>query len=109
MTLPRGLGRALALLLVLGAVPAAAPQARPQPATGDHQADFPPEEFRARWRSFFDRIAPGAYLLIDGIENFSSFVPADLDAIEAVVRQGGILQSAPALTEAGFEALLAGR
>ena len=33
------------------------------------------------------------------------FLPAELDAIEAVVRGKGVLQSLPALTEAGFEAL----
>jgi Xaa-Pro aminopeptidase len=44
-----------------------------------------------------------------GVENFTSFVPADLDSIESVVRQKGILQAAPALTDAAFEALRAGR
>jgi Xaa-Pro aminopeptidase len=45
----------------------------------------------------------------DGVENFTAFLPADLDAIEAVVRQRGVLQAAPALTEAALEALRAGR
>jgi Xaa-Pro aminopeptidase len=45
----------------------------------------------------------------DGVENFTAFLPAELDAIEAVVRQKGVLQAAPALTEAAFEALRAGR
>jgi Xaa-Pro aminopeptidase len=44
-----------------------------------------------------------------GVENFTAFLPVELDAIEAVVRGKGILQSLPALTEAGFEALRAGR
>jgi Xaa-Pro aminopeptidase len=42
-----------------------------------------------------------------GVENFTAFLPAELDAIEAVVRGTGVLQSVPALTEAGFEALRA--
>jgi aminopeptidase P-like protein/peptidase M24-like protein len=45
----------------------------------------------------------------EGVENFTSFVPADLGSIEAVVRRKGILQAAPALDEAAFEALRAGR
>jgi Xaa-Pro aminopeptidase len=44
-----------------------------------------------------------------GVENFTAFLPAELDAIEAVVRGKGVLQALPALTEAGFEALRAGR
>jgi Xaa-Pro aminopeptidase len=40
-----------------------------------------------------------------GVENFTAFLPAELDAIEAVVRGKGVLQALPALTEAGFEAL----
>ena len=44
-----------------------------------------------------------------GVENFTAFLPSELDAIEAVVRGKGVLQSLPALTEAGFEALRAGR
>jgi Xaa-Pro aminopeptidase len=44
-----------------------------------------------------------------GVENFTAFLPAELDAIEAVVRGKGVLQSRPALTEAAFEALRAGR
>jgi hypothetical protein len=44
-----------------------------------------------------------------GVENFTAFLPAELDAIEAVARGKGILQSLPALTEAGFESLRAGR
>jgi len=44
-----------------------------------------------------------------GVENFTAFLPAELDAIEAAVRGKGVLQSLPALTEAAFEALRAGR
>ncbi len=44
-----------------------------------------------------------------GVENFTAFLPSELDAIEAVVRGKGVLQSLPALTEADFEALRAGR
>ena len=40
-----------------------------------------------------------------GVENFTSFLPTELDAIEAVVRQKGVLQSAPALSEADFARL----
>ena len=41
-----------------------------------------------------------------GVENFTAFLPAELDAIEAVVRGGkGVLQAVPALTEAQFDAL----
>ena len=44
-----------------------------------------------------------------GVENFTAFLPSELDAIEAVVRGKGVLQSLPALTEADFAALRAGR
>jgi Xaa-Pro aminopeptidase len=44
-----------------------------------------------------------------GVENFTAFLPAELDAIEAIVRQKGVLQSLPALGEVGFEALGTGR
>ena len=44
-----------------------------------------------------------------GVENFTAFLPAELDAIEALVRGKGVLQARPALDEAGFEALRAGR
>jgi Xaa-Pro aminopeptidase len=44
-----------------------------------------------------------------GFENFTAFLPAELDAIEAVVRGTGVLQAAPALSEAGFAALRTGR
>jgi Xaa-Pro aminopeptidase len=41
-----------------------------------------------------------------GVENFTAFVPSELDAIEAVVRSGkGVRQAVPALSEAQFEAL----
>ncbi len=44
-----------------------------------------------------------------GVENFTAFLPTELDAIEAVVRQKGILQAAPALTEAALPALRTSR
>jgi Xaa-Pro aminopeptidase len=41
-----------------------------------------------------------------GVENFTAFLPSELDAIEAVVRGGkGVVQAAPPLSEAQFEAL----
>jgi len=33
----------------------------------------------------------------DGVENFTAFLPADLDSIEAIVGRGGIVQSLPPL------------
>ena len=44
-----------------------------------------------------------------GVENFTAFLPSEPDAIEAVVRGKGVLQSLPALTEEAFEALRARR
>ena len=44
-----------------------------------------------------------------GVENFTAFLPTELDAIEAVVRQKGVLQAAPALDETALEALRAKR
>ena len=44
-----------------------------------------------------------------GYENFTASLPSELDAIEAVVRGKGVLQSLPALNEADFAALRAGR
>ncbi len=66
MTLPRRLGPALALALVLGTPPPAVPQARPDPARGDYQTDFPPEEFRSRWSSVFERIGNEAVAVAQG-------------------------------------------
>lgn len=40
-----------------------------------------------------------------GVENFTAFLPSELDAIEAEVRRKGVLQTLPALDEAGFLAL----
>jgi Xaa-Pro aminopeptidase len=41
-----------------------------------------------------------------GVENFTAFLPSELDAIEAVVRGGGgVLQSVPPLGEAQLDAL----
>jgi Xaa-Pro aminopeptidase len=68
----------------------------------DPQLWVPEETLYIRWE---DTVA----VTEDGAENFSAFVPADLDAIEAVVRQKGILQAAPGLAEAAFEALRARR
>jgi Xaa-Pro aminopeptidase len=41
----------------------------------------------------------------DGVENFTAFLPVELDALEAEVGRGGVLQALPALDDAGFEAL----
>jgi Xaa-Pro aminopeptidase len=42
-----------------------------------------------------------------GVENFTAFLPVELDDIEAQVRGKGVLQRRPALGEAEFEALRA--
>jgi Xaa-Pro aminopeptidase len=42
-----------------------------------------------------------------GVENFTAFLPTELPEIEALVRQKGIVQALPALTDAGFAALAA--
>ena len=41
-----------------------------------------------------------------GVENFTAFLPSDLDALEALAREKGIVQTLPALTEAGFARLV---
>ncbi len=41
----------------------------------------------------------------DGVENFTAFLPVELDALEAEVGRGGVQQALPALDDAGFEAL----
>jgi len=41
-----------------------------------------------------------------GVENFTAFLPTELDALEALAREKGIVQTLPALSAAGFEALL---
>src|SRR5512147_124274 len=66
MTLPCPLGPALALAVVCGAASPAAPQAGPDPATEHYQTDFPPEEFRARWSSVFERIGNDALAVVQG-------------------------------------------
>jgi Xaa-Pro aminopeptidase len=40
-----------------------------------------------------------------GVENFTAFLPTELDALEALAREKGIVQTLPALTEPGFERL----
>ncbi len=40
-----------------------------------------------------------------GVENFTAFLPMELDEIEAVVREKGVVQGRPALSEAELEAL----
>jgi len=42
-----------------------------------------------------------------GVENFTAFLPMELDEIEAVVRGKGVVQTRPALSEAEFDALRA--
>lgn len=41
----------------------------------------------------------------DGVENFTAFLPMELDELEAVVREKGVLQTHPALSDAAFDAL----
>jgi Xaa-Pro aminopeptidase len=41
-----------------------------------------------------------------GVENFTAFLPTELDALEALARERGVVQTLPALGEAGFERLL---
>ena len=40
-----------------------------------------------------------------GVENFTDFLPSELDEIEKLVGKGGIVQSVPPTSEASFEAL----
>ena len=41
-----------------------------------------------------------------GVENFTAFLPSELADLEALAREKGIVQTLPAVTEAGFERLL---
>jgi Xaa-Pro aminopeptidase len=41
-----------------------------------------------------------------GVENFTAFLPSELDALEALAREKGIVQTLPALTEASFARLV---
>ncbi len=43
-----------------------------------------------------------------GVENFTAFLPTELDELEALTREKGMLQSHPATTAAGFEKLTKG-
>jgi hypothetical protein len=40
-----------------------------------------------------------------GYENFTAFLPTELDALEALAREKGLVQALPAPGEAGFERL----
>jgi hypothetical protein len=40
-----------------------------------------------------------------GVENFTAFLPAELDDLEELARQRGLVQFVPALAEAQFAAL----
>jgi Xaa-Pro aminopeptidase len=40
-----------------------------------------------------------------GVENFTAFLPSELADLEALAREKGIVQTLPAVTEAGFERL----
>ena len=40
-----------------------------------------------------------------GVENFTAFLPSELADLEALAREKGLVQTLPALTEAGFERL----
>lgn len=42
-----------------------------------------------------------------GVENFTAFLPSELDAIEAVVREKGVVQALPALNDGELERLRA--
>jgi Xaa-Pro aminopeptidase len=56
----------LTLAVVLGAAVAA-------PAAQHYQADFPPEEFRARWNLVFDRIGDQAVAVVQGVPTTNGF------------------------------------
>ena len=38
-----------------------------RPAAQHYQSDFPPEEFKARWNSLFDRIGSNAIAVVQGM------------------------------------------
>jgi Xaa-Pro aminopeptidase len=40
-----------------------------------------------------------------GVENFTAFLPSELAELEALTREKGIVQTLPAVSEAGFERL----
>jgi Xaa-Pro aminopeptidase len=43
-------------------------------ATGLYQSDFPPEEFRARWNTVFDRIGDRAVAIVQGAPKTNGFI-----------------------------------
>ena len=48
-----------------------------------YQADFPPEEFRARWQEVFDRIGDDAVALVQGYSQTNGFAfPSDGDDVD---------------------------
>ena len=42
--------------------------------TPPHQTDFPPEEFRARWKTVFDRIGDHGIAVIQGVPRTNGFL-----------------------------------
>ena len=73
-----------------------------------HQTDFPAEEFRARHAKAFEQIGPNVpeenlYLRYEdtivvtetGYENFTDFLPMELDDMERLVLEKGVVQRVP--------------
>ena len=40
-----------------------------------------------------------------GVENFTAFLPSELADLEALAREKGLVQTLPAVSDAGFESL----
>jgi Xaa-Pro aminopeptidase len=64
-------------------------------------------QLRVPEESLYIRYEDTVAVTEDGVENFTAFLPVELDEIESAVRGKGILQSRPALGETQFEALRA--
>ncbi len=45
------------------------------------------------------RIEDTVVITEDGVENFTDFMPAELDEIEKLMREAGIVQSRPAIED----------
>ena len=50
-------------------------------------------------------VLPARIVTETGVENFTAFLPSELADLEALTREKGIVQTLPAVTEAGFERL----
>jgi Xaa-Pro aminopeptidase len=61
--------KSIALVVVLGFTGLASAQDAP-----DHQTDFPPEEFKARWAKVFDRIGDKAVAVVQGLPQVNGFI-----------------------------------